>query len=380
MVMNRTLYVLPLLAVLCLVPIGVISAQTEPMPSWIRNNAGLWADEVIGDETFLAGIEFLIENGIIKVGTIRELEEENERLRNELLSLQSSQPTQATEDDRWFEVSVLIAPDGKRLEFEPSERWVLERSNKDEYLYRISDVDGAGGDYVGGTLQLQFVHVGDNRVGKAIGFSELGLDVLESSAVSYHGHLMSDSMSVQKNLTDDSMGVFYAGEDGHVVFRYVEQYNDSYNFTAWGHGWGESVHDIADILMHDVSGLIWDDSDQPASACIENRDTGWKISFDVELYVDGNESEVPANVGFTEGGCQRALYTITDGGTAYAEWEEEYPFEVGHFLWIAEFPIRDMESSKSTLYVNGVKSDQFLRHPIEDGATYRLEFTTKAGG
>ncbi len=116
---------------------------------------------------------------------------------------------------------------------------------------------------------------------------------------------------------------------------------------------------------------------QPHSACIDDLDTNWKISFNVELYADGNKLEVPARVGFMDNGCQRAMYTLANDGVVYAEWIEEHPFEIGHFLWIADYPIRDMEISKSALYVNDVKSEQFLRHPIQDGATYRAEFTTK---
>ncbi len=116
---------------------------------------------------------------------------------------------------------------------------------------------------------------------------------------------------------------------------------------------------------------------QPHSACINDIDSNWKISFKVELYADNNRLEVPANVGFMDGGCQRALYTLSNDGIAYAEWSKAHTFEIGHFLWIAEYPIRDMELSKSALYVNDVKSEQFLKHPIQDGSTYRLEFTTK---
>ena len=42
------------------------------------------------------------------------------------------------------------------------------------------------------------------------------------------------------------------------------------------------------------------------------------------------------------------MYTLTNDGTIYAEWEEEYPFEIGHFLWMWDFPLRDMDQSKST--------------------------------
>jgi len=44
-------------------------SQTEPneqnIPPWIKNNARWWAEEQIDDETFMKGIEYLVKNGII---------------------------------------------------------------------------------------------------------------------------------------------------------------------------------------------------------------------------------------------------------------------------------------------------------------------------
>ena len=37
------------------------------IPSWIKNNAGWWADGSIGDSDFVLGIQFLIKEGIVKV-------------------------------------------------------------------------------------------------------------------------------------------------------------------------------------------------------------------------------------------------------------------------------------------------------------------------
>jgi hypothetical protein len=42
---------------------------TDVIPSWIKNNAGWWSSGKISDGDFLTGIEYLIENGIIKVNT-----------------------------------------------------------------------------------------------------------------------------------------------------------------------------------------------------------------------------------------------------------------------------------------------------------------------
>jgi len=39
----------------------------DSIPVWIKNNAEWWSDGIIDDETFLNGVEYLVENGIISV-------------------------------------------------------------------------------------------------------------------------------------------------------------------------------------------------------------------------------------------------------------------------------------------------------------------------
>ena len=46
---------------------GSTSDLTDEIPSWIKNNAGWWAKEVITDSDFVSGIQWLITKGIIKV-------------------------------------------------------------------------------------------------------------------------------------------------------------------------------------------------------------------------------------------------------------------------------------------------------------------------
>lgn len=121
----------------------------------------------------------------------------------------------------------------------------------------------------------------------------------------------------------------------------------------------------------------WVNMDNPLKVCINDRETPYKISATLELWVDGQKAEIPANVGF-ENGCQRTMYTVSDDGVIYAEWEEEYPFEIGHFLWMWDFPLRDMDQSKSTIYVNGKESPHFINAPFQDGYHYKAEFTSKA--
>ncbi len=120
------------------------------------------------------------------------------------------------------------------------------------------------------------------------------------------------------------------------------------------------------------------DRDNPLKVCINDRVTPYRITATLDLVVDGNEAVIPANAGFEEGGCQRSLYTLSDDGTIHAAWEEEYPFEIGHFLWVFDFPLRDMEESKSRITVDGRVAGEFIRAPLVDGSHYVAEFTTKS--
>ena len=120
----------------------------------------------------------------------------------------------------------------------------------------------------------------------------------------------------------------------------------------------------------------------PLKVCIEDRNTPYKLSVTLELYVDGKKANIPANIGFGDSlgddllasDCQRTMYTLTNNGTIYAEWEEEYPFEIGHFLWIWDFPMKDMDESKSRIVVDGKESDSFIHALLKDGSVYRAEF------
>jgi len=46
---------------------GDLSSALIEIPSWVRNNAGWWADGLIEDIEFVSGIQYLISNGIMTV-------------------------------------------------------------------------------------------------------------------------------------------------------------------------------------------------------------------------------------------------------------------------------------------------------------------------
>ena len=116
----------------------------------------------------------------------------------------------------------------------------------------------------------------------------------------------------------------------------------------------------------------------PLKACINEMETPYVVTSRLELYVDGEKAAIPANIGRGDGQCHRSLYTLTDDGTIYAEWTEVYPFEIGHFLWVWDFPMRDMQQEKSRIVVNGMETDEFIHHKLQDGNVYRAEFVSKA--
>ena len=43
------------------------TGSDDEIPSWIKNNAGWWADGTIDDTAFVQGIQFLIKEGILRV-------------------------------------------------------------------------------------------------------------------------------------------------------------------------------------------------------------------------------------------------------------------------------------------------------------------------
>lgn len=45
----------------------IISETTIEIPIWVKNNAGWWADDLIGDYDFVSGIQYLISEGIMNV-------------------------------------------------------------------------------------------------------------------------------------------------------------------------------------------------------------------------------------------------------------------------------------------------------------------------
>ena len=46
-----------------------VSAQSDAVPSWIKNTAGWWADDQITEMEFVNSMEYLIDSGIIQISS-----------------------------------------------------------------------------------------------------------------------------------------------------------------------------------------------------------------------------------------------------------------------------------------------------------------------
>ena len=44
-----------------------MESNTSEIPVWIKNNAGWWADGSIDDTSFVQGIQFLVQEGFMKI-------------------------------------------------------------------------------------------------------------------------------------------------------------------------------------------------------------------------------------------------------------------------------------------------------------------------
>ena len=63
--MIKKLIIIFLISIVILPVYGI-----ERIPDWVKNNAKLWSEEQIDDQSYLNALEFLIENEIIRLETI----------------------------------------------------------------------------------------------------------------------------------------------------------------------------------------------------------------------------------------------------------------------------------------------------------------------
>jgi hypothetical protein len=42
----------------------------KDVPSWVKNNAKWWADDLIEEDDFIKGIKYLVEKGVIQINQV----------------------------------------------------------------------------------------------------------------------------------------------------------------------------------------------------------------------------------------------------------------------------------------------------------------------
>ena len=56
--------------------------ESSEIPAWVKGNAGWWANDQIDDATFVSGIQYLIQEGIISVSSSSSSDSKNEKIPN----------------------------------------------------------------------------------------------------------------------------------------------------------------------------------------------------------------------------------------------------------------------------------------------------------
>lgn len=106
-----------LLAVLCITLVSTTgislnaSAQSDVIPQWIKNNAKLWADGQISESEFIKGIQYLMDNNILRVSNqdeISKLKSENYDLQLQNIGLQTQLRLDEDKLTMWNEYHVRV--------------------------------------------------------------------------------------------------------------------------------------------------------------------------------------------------------------------------------------------------------------------------------
>ena len=61
--------------IISVVPTAMSPQTSDVVPTWVKNNAGWWADGTISDGEFVNGIQYLIKSGLVSVSTSTESEQ-----------------------------------------------------------------------------------------------------------------------------------------------------------------------------------------------------------------------------------------------------------------------------------------------------------------
>ncbi|MDH3766749.1 MAG: hypothetical protein OER82_13200 [Nitrosopumilus sp.] len=67
MILKLSMFAIAILFIISISPSQGNASNSQEIPEWVKNNAGWWSEDLILDRDFMQGIEFLGEQGIIKI-------------------------------------------------------------------------------------------------------------------------------------------------------------------------------------------------------------------------------------------------------------------------------------------------------------------------
>lgn len=115
------------------------------VPKWVKNNAGWWADKKIGDEEFVEGIQYLIENGIITISTEYMFQKSQEELEEKLRMFKKY----------LRDISTNISNEKRYIEFPNPSQDVIKKFLRDYARWNFEDeVKRASGSFPNPTYEI----------------------------------------------------------------------------------------------------------------------------------------------------------------------------------------------------------------------------------
>ena len=150
--MNKILIISVLAVVLLSISVASISAQSKyDIPAWVKGVAGFWSEGKITDDEFGDGLSFLINNNIITVPKIKQLQDENTKLKNDIDKLESenTQPIQNTPAE---EGKRCLAPPKSNIDLRGCNLTGADLSGADLTHANLSGADFTNADLSGANL------------------------------------------------------------------------------------------------------------------------------------------------------------------------------------------------------------------------------------
>ena len=107
--------------------------------------------------------------------------------------------------------------------------------------------------------------------------------------------------------------------------------------------------------------------------CTTDMATQFHIHPHLAIFVNGQNVEVPANIGVTRI-CMNALHTHDTSGTIHVESPEKRDFALADFFAVWNKKLEDFGTTTPRMLVNGTENAELLAYPMKDKDKIELYF------